>query len=151
MRIALYQPEIAGNVGAILRTAACFGVPVDIIEPCGFAFAERSLKRAAMDYVDQAEIRRHADWEAYQAANSNAGRLVLLTTSGAQPLPGFTFRADDRFLFGNESSGVPPHIHAAADARVVIPLRSGFRSLNVSVAAGIALAEALRQTKGFAQ
>jgi tRNA (cytidine/uridine-2'-O-)-methyltransferase len=150
MRIALYQPEIAGNVGAILRTAACFGVPVDIIEPCGFPFAERGLKRSAMDYADQADICRHGDWEAYQGSSVATGRLVLFTTSGAEPLPGFAFRPDDRILFGNESSGAPPHVHAAAGARVVIPLRAGFRSLNVSVAAGIALAEALRQTEGFA-
>lgn len=149
MRIALYQPEIAGNVGAILRTATCFGVPVDIIEPCGFPFAERSLRRAGMDYAEHAAIERHADWDTYQAASSGAGRLVLFTTSGAEPLPGFAFHADDQFLFGNESSGVPREVHAAADARVVIPLRPGFRSLNVSVAAGIALAEALRQTNGF--
>jgi tRNA (cytidine/uridine-2'-O-)-methyltransferase len=151
MRIALYQPEIAGNVGAILRTAACFGVPVDIIEPCGFPFAKRGLKRAAMDYADQADIQRHGDWDAYQTASSASGRLVLFTTTGAEPLPAFAFHPGDRLLFGNESSGVPRHVHAAADARVVIPLRPGFRSLNVSVAAGIALAEALRQTKGFAQ
>lgn len=150
MRIALYQPEIAGNVGAILRTATCFGVAVDIIEPCGFPFSQRGLRRAGMDYADHADITRHANWDAYRAASANAGRLVLLTTRGAQPLPDFSFRASDHLLFGNESSGVPPAIHAAADAHVVIPLRSGFRSLNVSVAAGIALAEALRQTKGFA-
>ena len=149
MRIALYQPEIAGNVGAILRTATCFGIAVDIIEPCGFPFAQRGLKRAGMDYAEQAQIARHADWESYQAANAAGGRLVLLTTRGAQPLFDFSFLDDDRLLFGNESSGVPPEIHAAADAHVVIPLRPGFRSLNVSVAAGIALAEALRQTKGF--
>ena len=149
MRIGLYQPEIAGNVGAILRTAACFGIPVDIIEPCGFPFSERGLRRAGMDYAAQAEIRRHANWDSYLATSAGAGRLVLFTTSGATPLPAFAFRPDDRFLFGNESSGVPTPVHAIADARVAIPLRPGFRSLNVSVAAGIALAEALRQTKGF--
>lgn len=150
MRIALYQPEIAGNVGAILRTATCFGIAVDIIEPCGFPFSQRGLKRAGMDYADHADITRHADWDAYRTASQGAGRVVLFTTRGADPLPDFSFLADDRLLFGNESSGVPPEIHAAVDAHVVIPLRPGFRSLNVSVAAGIALAEALRQTKGFA-
>ena len=150
MRIALYQPEIAGNVGAILRTATCFGVAVDIIEPCGFPFSERGLRRSGMDYADQAVIRRHGSWDAYRAAFAGDGRLVLLTTKGATPLPAFAFQPGDRLLLGNESSGVPPQVHDAADARVVIPLRPGFRSLNVSVAAGIALAEALRQTKGFA-
>lgn len=149
MRLALFQPEIAGNVGAILRTATCFGVPVDIIEPCGFPFSERGLKRSGMDYADHAVIRRHADWDAYQSAFATQGRLVLLTTKGAAPLPAFAFRPGDRLLLGNESSGAPDYVHGAADARVVIPLRPGFRSLNVSVAAGIALAEALRQTKGF--
>ncbi|MBA4748630.1 MAG: tRNA (cytidine(34)-2'-O)-methyltransferase, partial [Sphingopyxis sp.] len=108
------------------------------------------LKRAGMDYAEQAQIARHADWESFQAASKDSGRLVLLTTRGAQPLFDFAFNVDDRLLFGNESSGVPPEVHDAADAHVVIPLRPGFRSLNVSVAAGIALAEALRQTTGFA-
>ncbi|NJS13974.1 MAG: tRNA (cytidine(34)-2'-O)-methyltransferase [Sphingopyxis sp.] len=150
MRIALYQPDIAGNVGTILRTAACFGIAVDIIEPCGFAFAERALKRAGMDYAAMADVKRHADWLSYQQASNADGRLVLLTTAGARPLPAFTFQRGDRLLFGSESAGVPPDVHAAADARVTIPLRDGFRSLNVAVAAGIAMAEALRQIEGFA-
>jgi tRNA (cytidine/uridine-2'-O-)-methyltransferase len=149
MRIALYQPDIAGNVGTILRTAVCFGVAVDIIEPCGFPFSERALHRAGMDYAAQADMTRHANWNSYCAANGDSGRLVLFTTGGATPLPEFDFRSDDRLLLGSESAGVPPHVHTAADARVVIPLRAGFRSLNVAVTAGIAMAEALRQTKGF--
>ena len=150
MEIALFQPDIAGNVGTTLRTAACFDVPAHIIEPCGFPFSDAALKRAGMDYATRANVRRHADWAAFQAWSADAGlRLVLLTTAGATPLPGFSFNACDILLLGAESSGVPPHVHDAADARVAIPMRAGFRSLNVAVAAGIALAEALRQTKGF--
>lgn len=144
MRIALHQPDQPGNVGTILRLAACFGVAVDLIEPCGFAFSDRSLRRAGMDYAATAATARHADWAAFRAAN--AGRIALLTTAGGVRLPDAGFRADDVLLFGSESSGVPPHVHDAADLRVRIPLRPGFRSLNVAVAAGIALAEALRQT-----
>ena len=150
MEIALFQPDIAGNVGTTLRTAACFGVPAHIIEPCGFPFSDGALKRAGMDYATRANVRRHADWSVFQAWLGETGhRLVLLTTAGATPLPGFAFETGDVLLLGAESSGVPPHVHDAAGARVAIPMREGFRSLNVAVAAGIALAEALRQTKGF--
>lgn len=150
MEIALYQPDIAGNVGTTLRTAACFGVPAHIIEPCGFPFSHGALKRAGMDYAARADIRRHGDWAAFCVWCAAAGkRPVLLTTGGATPLPDFSFAADDVLLLGAESSGVPPHVHDSVSARVVIPMQVGFRSLNVAVAAGIALAEALRQTKGF--
>ena len=150
MEIALFQPDIAGNVGTTLRTAACFGVPAHIIEPCGFPFSDGALKRAGMDYATRANVRRHADWSGFQGWLGETGhRLVLLTTAGATPLPGFAFASGDVLLLGAESSGVPPHVHDAAGARVAIPMREGFRSLNVAVAAGIALAEALRQTKGF--
>ncbi|MET0270268.1 MAG: TrmH family RNA methyltransferase [Sphingomonas sp.] len=147
MRLALYQPEIAGNVGTILRLAACLGVAVDIVEPCGFPFSDRALRRAGMDYAAQAEVTRHADWAAFRAAA--AGRLVLLTTHGGTALPHARFRPDDILLLGSESAGVPPHVHADAAPGVRIPLRPGFRSLNVAVAAGIALGEALRQTGGY--
>lgn len=150
MEIALFQPDIAGNVGTILRTAACFGVPAHIIEPCGFPFGDAALRRAGMDYAVRADVRRHADWGGFCGwSRGHSGRLVLLTTAGATPLPDFTFAQGDVLLFGSESAGVPPHVHAAVAARVAIPMQSGFRSLNVAVAAGIALAEALRQTKGF--
>ncbi|MBB6424643.1 tRNA (cytidine/uridine-2'-O-)-methyltransferase [Sphingopyxis sp. JAI128] len=146
----MFQPDIAGNVGTTLRTAACFGVPAHIIEPCGFPFSDGALKRAGMDYATRANVRRHADWEGFFEWSVDAGRrVVLLTTAGATPLPAFAFGPADILLLGAESSGAPSHVHDAAAARVAIPMRPGFRSLNVAVAAGIALAEALRQTKGF--
>lgn len=150
MDFALFQPDIAGNVGTSLRTAACFGIGAHIIEPCGFPFSEQALKRAGMDYAARAKIHRHGDWNGFQIWRKDQNRrLVLFTTKAATPLPDFKFAPDDILLFGSESAGVPDHIHDAADARVVIPMLAGFRSLNVAVSAGIALAEALRQTKGF--
>lgn len=144
MRLALFQPDQAGNVGAILRTAACFGAPVDIIEPCGFPWSHQALRRAGMDYVELAEVTRHTVWDAFLAALP--GRLVLLTTSGDIAMPNARFRAGDTLLLGSESAGAPPPVHARADLRVAIPQARGTRSLNIAVAAGIALAEALRQT-----
>lgn len=150
MEIALFQPDIAGNVGTTLRTAACFGVAAHIIEPCGFPYSDAALRRAGMDYAARADVRRHADWTMFRNWSAAAAkRIVLLTTAGATPLPAFTFTPDDLLLLGAESSGVPAHVHETAAARIAIPMRPGFRSLNVAVAAGIALAEALRQTKGF--
>lgn len=148
MRIALYQPDIAGNVGAVLRTSACFAVQCDIIEPCGFAFSERALKRAGMDYAAQAQICRHPDWASFLETLDGA-RLVLMSSKASTPLPRFAFQADDVILMGSESSGAPADVHDRADARVNIPMAPGFRSLNISVSAGIALAEALRQTAQF--
>ena len=147
-RIALYQPDIAGNVGAVLRTAACFAVQCDIIEPCGFAFSDRALKRAGMDYAAQAQIRRHSDWDSF-LETLNGARLVLMSSKASTPLPEFKFLPGDVILMGSESSGAPADVHSRADARVYIPMAAGFRSLNISVSAGIALAEALRQTKQF--
>ena len=147
LEIALYQPDIAGNVGAILRTAACFGVPCSIIEPCGFAFSNRALKRAGMDYALEAEIHRHVDWDSFNAARKGVGRRwVLMTVTGGTPLPDAAFRSDDILLMGSEGSGVPIDVHNAADLRVCIPMQPNMRSMNISVAAGIALSEALRQT-----
>lgn len=148
MRIALFQPDIAGNVGAVLRLSACFGVPCDIIEPCGFAFSERALRRAGMDYATKADISRHADWNAFTRTIAPA-RLVLMTTKGSISLPKFAFQKDDVILMGSEGSGVPDHVHHHVAHRVHIPLRPEFRSLNLAVSAGIALAEALRQTSQF--
>ena len=145
MRLALHQPDQAGNVGTILRLAACLAVPVDIIEPCGFPFSDRALKRAGMDYAELAAVSRHSGWEAFEAGL--AGRLVLFTTAaGALPLPQAGFEAGDTLLFGSESRGVPEGVHSRADLRVRIPQIAGTRSLNLAVAAGIGLAEALRQT-----
>ncbi|HST35183.1 MAG TPA: tRNA (cytidine(34)-2'-O)-methyltransferase [Allosphingosinicella sp.] len=144
MRLALYQPDQAGNVGTILRLAACFGVPVDVIEPCGFPWGDRALKRAGMDYAEIANVTRHPDWGAFGSAL--AGRLVLFTTAGAVPLPEARFEASDVLLFGSESRGVPLQVHERAALRVRIPQVAGTRSLNLAVAAGIGIAEALRQT-----
>lgn len=131
----------------MLRLAACLGTPVDIIEPCGFPWSDRALKRAGMDYAELAEVTRHADWAAFEARLE--GRLVLMTTRGALPLPAARFDPGDTLLMGSESAGVPDAVHARADLRVRIPQAPGTRSLNIAVAAGIALAEALRQTNGW--
>jgi tRNA (cytidine/uridine-2'-O-)-methyltransferase len=144
MRLALYQPDQAGNVGTILRLAACLGVPVDVIEPCGFPWGDRALKRAGMDYAEIANVTRHRDWTAFKARLT--GRLVLFTTAGAVRLPEARFEPGDTLLFGSESGGVPGEVHMRADLRIRIPQGAGTRSLNIAVAAGIALAEALRQT-----
>ena len=144
MRIALYEPDQAGNVGTIIRLAACLGVPLDVIEPCGFPFSDRALKRAGMDYAEIANVARHADWTAFEAALE--GRLVLFTTAGAVRLPEARFERGDTLLFGSESRGAPEGVHARAERRVRIPQSARTRSLNLAVAAGIGLAEALRQT-----
>jgi tRNA (cytidine/uridine-2'-O-)-methyltransferase len=149
LRLALFEPDIPQNTGALLRLAACLGVAVDLIEPLGFLLDDRRLKRAALDYAALAAVRRHASWNVFVAAREPAARLVLLTTRGAVPLHRFAFAAGDTLLLGRESAGVPDFVHDAADARVVIPLAPGARSLNVALAGAITLAEALRQTGGF--
>lgn len=145
MRLALFEPDIPQNAGALLRLGACLGVGVDIIEPCGFLLTDRGFRRAGMDYRDRAILRRFASWDRYLAGRE-PGRLVLLTTNGARPYLDFAFRPDDVLLLGRESAGVPPQVHAAADARLVIPMTAGARALNVSQAAAMVLGEALRQT-----
>jgi tRNA (cytidine/uridine-2'-O-)-methyltransferase len=147
MRIALYQPDIAGNVGAILRTAACLGLAVDLIEPMGFTWNEKAVARSGMDYVGAVEIVRHVDWAAFR--DQVRGRIVLLTTKGAVRLDAATFQSDDVLLMGSEGAGVPDDVHARADLRVLIPMRPGLRSMNISVATAIVAAEALRQTNGW--
>lgn len=147
MRLALFQPDQAGNVGTIIRLAACMAVPLDIIEPCGFPLSDRALKRAGMDYAEVAAVTRHASWAAFEARLP--GRLVLFTTSGAVPLPEAPFEPGDTLLFGSESRGAPPEVHTRAELRVRIPQAAGTRSLNLAVAAGIGLAEALRQTASW--
>ena len=150
MRLALFQPDIPQNLGAAIRLAACLGVSLDVIEPCGFPVSDRALRRAAMDYAQIADIRRHASWSLFHTESvSERARLVLFTTKGATPLHGFGFRPSDILLFGRESAGAPEEVHAAAHARVVIPLAPGARSLNVVVAAAIGLSEALRQINAF--
>ena len=144
MRLALHEPDIAGNVGTLIRTATCFGVAVDLIEPMGFPYSDRALARSAMDYAAMAEVVRHADWDAFRAATR--GRVVLATTLGAVPLPEMEFRPDDVILLGSEGAGVPKAVHNAADIRVRVPMRAGVRSLNVAITGGILLAEARRQT-----
>jgi len=145
MRVTLYQPDIAANLGAIMRTAACFGTSLSIIEPCGFPLTAKTLRRAAMDYGSPKDLIRHASWEVYQGA-PKSGRRVLLTTKGATSLSEFTFAPDDELLFGRESAGVPDTVHAAMDARVIIPIAADARSFNLSNAVAIVLWEALRQT-----
>ena len=150
MRLALFQPDIPQNVGAALRLGACMATPVDVIEPCGFPLSDAGVRRAAMDYGALAELKRHAGWAEFLDAPQRAeGRLILFTTKGAAPLHGFEFQPGDTLIFGRESSGAPPQVHKAAEARLFIPLAPGARSLNLTVSAAIALAEALRQTNGF--
>lgn len=146
LRIALYQPDIAGNTGTILRFAACMGLAVDIVRPAGFDLSDRNLKRAGMDYLEMAALTRHDDWDAFQRWRLAAGRrLVLLSTKAALPYTDFAFAAGDILLFGRESAGVPERVHEAADARVAIPMPGGGRSLNVALSVAMAAGEAMRQ------
>jgi tRNA (cytidine/uridine-2'-O-)-methyltransferase len=151
LRLALYEPDIPQNTGGLLRLAACLGVAVDIIEPCGFLFDDRHLRRAALDYFALARLSRHASWTAFLTELSTASRLILMTTAGAMALHEFAFAETDTILLGRESAGVPEAVHRRADARIVIPLHPPARSLNVAVAGAIALAEALRQIGRFPQ
>ncbi|MFZ5780684.1 MAG: tRNA (cytidine(34)-2'-O)-methyltransferase [Pseudomonadota bacterium] len=148
MRMALFEPDIPQNLGAFIRLSACLGVPLDLIEPCGFPVDDRRIRRAAMDYIDLACLVRHASWTAFRR-DRPAGRLVLLTTRGAIRFPGIAFRSNDILLFGRESAGVPEEVHEAAELRLRIPLQPGARSLNVALAAAMVVSEALRQTSGF--
>jgi tRNA (cytidine/uridine-2'-O-)-methyltransferase len=148
LRLALYQPDIAANTGAIMRLCACFGIGLDIIEPCGFVFDDRKLRRAGMDYLEHLEYVRHSGWDDFLAQKA-ARRLVLLTTKAPVPYHRFEFRKDDILLAGSENAGAPDIVHKAADARIVIPMQPPARSLNVAMAAGIVLSEALRKTDGF--
>lgn len=148
LRIALFQPDIPGNAGAILRTAACLGLAVDIIEPAGFDLSDRALKRAGMDYAEQAALTRHVNWDAFAAwRHTQPRRMILATTKASIRYTDFQFQCDNILLFGRESSGVPGHVHDAADARVLIPMAEGRRSLNLSVSAAIIASEALRQLR----
>lgn len=147
IRIALYQPDIAGNTGTILRMAACLGVGVDIVEPAGFDLSDRALRRAGMDYLEMAALCRHVSWDGFEAwRKRETRRLVLFTTAGALPYTDFAFRPDDVLLFGRESAGVPERVHEAAEARLVVPMQPGARSLNLALCAAMATGEAIRQT-----
>jgi tRNA (cytidine/uridine-2'-O-)-methyltransferase len=150
VRLSLYQPDIPQNTGAMMRLASCMGVPIDIIEPCGFILDDRRLRRAGMDYIDHLDMKRHISWDRFASgtnrAELNIGRIVLLTTRGSVPYLDFTFRPGDALLMGSESAGVPDEVADAADAKIRIPMRPGLRSLNVALAAAMVLGEALRQT-----
>jgi len=145
MRLVFFQPDIPQNLGAGLRLAACFGAGVDVIEPCGFPLNDRAMKRASLDYGPLTSLRRHASWDAYEAADGGAGRRILLTTRAETGVWDFVFAPDDRLILGRETVGAPDFLHARADARLRIPIRPEARSLNVVVAAAIALGEAERQ------
>ena len=150
MRIALYQPDIAQNTGTILRLAACLGVEAHIVEPAGFPSSDRAFRRAGMDYLDHVALTRHVSWTAFeQWRRAERLRLALFTTAAETGYLDHSFGSDEVLLFGRESSGVPAEVHAAAEVRLKIPMREGLRSLNVAVAAAIALGEAMRQTNGF--
>ena len=145
-RIALYQPDIPGNTGSILRLAACLGVACDIIEPAGFSLSDRALKRAGMDYLELASLNRHADWNAFEAWRKSGGwRLILLTTKADQGYADFEFRPRDILLFGRESAGVPKSVHNAVDSRLTIPMPGGGRSLNLAMSVAMVAGEAMRQ------
>lgn len=150
MQLALYEPDIPQNTGTILRLCACLGVTAHLIEPAGFPVSDRHFRRSGMDYLDQVAIERHASFAAFDEwRRSRNLRLVLFSTRAATPYLRHAFGADDILLFGRESAGVPEPVHAAADVRLIIPMRAGLRSINVAMAAAMALGEALRQTDGF--
>ena len=156
MRLALFQPDIPGNAGSIMRTAVCLGISVDIIEPCGFVLSDKQLRRAGMDYLDQLDLTNHSSWKAFQNSYSlgnsiktPVNRLVLLSTKADNNFLDFSYNKDDILLVGQESAGVPQNVHAIADSKVRIPMKRNTRSLNVSAALAMVLGEALRQTNGF--
>lgn len=145
IEIALYQPDIAPNVGTILRLGACLGVAVHIIQPAGFLWSDKRLRRAGLDYLDHVRIVHHSSYDDFCSAAAGR-RQVLLSTRASVAYASFKFRREDILLFGRESSGVPETVHQRADQRLVIPMRADMRSLNVAVACAMVLGEALRQT-----
>jgi tRNA (cytidine/uridine-2'-O-)-methyltransferase len=149
LRIALYQPDIPGNTGTILRLAACLGLAVDIIEPAGFDLSDKNLKRAGMDYIASVTLTRHINWERFEEARLQQGRrLVLASTKAAEPYTRFSFQPNDTLLFGRESAGVPDHVHDKADGRIIVPMVEGQRSLNVAMSVAMIAGEAIRQVNG---
>ena len=152
LALALYQPDIPQSCGTMLRLCACLGVEASIIEPAGFPVSDRHFRRSGMDYLDAVNVSRHVSWRAFEDWRAPTGRrLVLLSTSAALPFTDFAFAPNDILMVGRESAGAPPEVHAAADARILIPIRPGMRSLNVAVCAAMALGEALRQTGLYPQ
>ena len=150
MRLALYEPDIPQNAGSLMRLGACLGVGIDVIEPCGFLLSDKNFRRAGMDYLKSADIRRHPSWARFhEDFSASGGRLVLLTTRGDMAYSDFGCAAGDTLLVGRESAGAPQQVHEAAHARLVIPMRPDMRSLNVAQAAAMVLGEALRQTGNF--
>src|ERR1700734_996131 len=149
MRLALFEPDIPQNAGALIRLGACLGVAVDIIEPCGFLWSDAKLRRAGMDYLDRAEIVRHASWRNFLTTLSS--RLILLTTRAERSYTDFMFNGDDTLMLGRESAGVPDYVHEAAHARLHVPMQPGLRALNVAQAGAMVLGEAMRQTNSFPQ
>lgn len=153
MRLALYQPDIPQNTGTLLRLGACLDLAVDIIEPCGFLFNEKAMRRAGMDYLEFSNYRRHNSWNDFLAYRKEHpyeyGRLILLTTHGKQSFIDFKFEPNDIILMGRESAGVPENVHETADAQLLIPMNPNARSINMAVSAAMAITEALRQTNGF--
>lgn len=146
--LALFQPDIPQNAGTMLRACACLGLDAAIVEPAGFPVSDRHFRRAGMDYLDHVDIARHVSFAAFEEWRRPTGRrLVLLTTQGATPYTDFAYRPDDILMVGRESAGAPPQVHAAADARIVVPIRPELRSLNVAVAAAMVMGEAIRQTR----
>jgi tRNA (cytidine/uridine-2'-O-)-methyltransferase len=152
MPIALFEPDIPQNTGTILRLAACFGIEAHLIEPAGFPTSDRAFRRAGMDYLDAVKLMRHVSWDAFEAwRNAQDRRLVLFTTRASMSYLDHRYEPRDILLFGRESAGVPDHVHAAADVRLRIPMQAGLRSLNVAMTCAMAVGEALRQTRGFAE
>lgn len=148
LSLALYQPDIAGNTGTLLRLGACLGIDVEVIEPAGFDLSDRNLKRAGMDYLEMARLVRHVDFDAFERGQREAGRrIVLMTTRGATDYRDVAFGPDDVLLFGRESAGVPDRVHDLADIRAVIPMQPGARSLNLAVSAAMVVGEAMRQLR----
>lgn len=146
LRIALYQPDIPQNTGAALRLCACMGTGMDIIEPCGFLWQDKKIKRSGMDYIDSVDLIRHPSWEAFRKEYHGTRRIVLLTTKAGMPYTDFSFEKDDIIMAGRESAGVPDDVHDAVEARLIIPMKEGQRSLNVVNAVAMVLGEAIRQT-----
>ena len=147
MRLVLFEPDIPQNTAALIRLAACLGVAIDVVEPCGFLWDDRRMRRVGMDYLAKATVVRHSSWDAFQERVQN--RLLLLTTKGATTYTDFLFRCDDSLVVGRESAGAPDYLHETVDARLRIPLQPSLRSLNVALATAMVLGEALRQTQGF--